>query len=181
MDDDEGAAIEPLNLKLHFFRELAYHIVRLSDSAGPRLARFLAGPDTLFEPDPLPTYDAFISFTAPDFLIASDLTLKLNSRGLNCFLANTTIAAGSLWNDELRIALKASRNLVLVASGQVAGSSWALSEIGAAWILDIAIIVVPAGDTPWVPAPLLARDDVRLVSLDDITTLTGLVTGWRAR
>jgi hypothetical protein len=60
---------------------------------------------------------------------------------------------------------------VLVASGQAAESSWVLSEIGAAWILGLPIIVVPTGDVPWVPSPILDREEVRLVSYDDIAGL----------
>jgi hypothetical protein len=159
---------EPNLNRLQFF---AYHSVRLNSTYGPRLSRFLAGPDALFEPDPLPIYDAFVSFSTADFLPASNLALTLENQGTRCFLANTSISAGSLWNDELRVALKASRRLVLVASGQAAESSWVLSEIGAAWMLGLPIIVVPTGDVPWVPGPILDREEVRLVSYDDIAGL----------
>jgi hypothetical protein len=169
IEPGKDASGSELNLhRMHFF---AYHSVRLDPDWGPRLNRFLAGPDALFEPDPLPIYDAFVSFSTADFLSASNLALTLEKQGARCFLANTSISAGSLWNDELRVALKASRRLVLVASGQAAESSWVLSEIGAAWMLGLPIIVVPTGDVPWVPGPILDREEVRLVSYDDIAGL----------
>jgi TIR domain len=158
-------------LDLALLRMVAYNAVRLDSTYGPRLSRFLAGPDALFEPDPLPIYDAFVSFSTADFLSASNLALTLENQGVRCFLANTSISAGSLWNDELRVALKASRRLVLVASGQAAESSWVLSEIGAAWMLGLPIIVVPTGDVPWVPGPILEREEVQLVAYDDIAGL----------
>jgi hypothetical protein len=169
LEPSEDASDSELNLGL--LRLVAYNTVRLDSTYGPRLGRFLAGPDTLFEPDPLPIYDAFVSFSTADFLSASNLALTLENQGARCFLANTSISAGSLWNDELRLALRASRRLVLIASGQAAESSWVLSEIGAAWMLGLPIIVVPTGDVPWVPSPLLDREQVRLVQYDDIAGL----------
>jgi hypothetical protein len=179
LETDESLDADGLDLAL--LRQLLYHAVRLSDSAGPRLARFLAGPDALFAPDPLPIYDAFISFTTPDFLTASDLMLGLTERGSSCFLANMSIAAGALWNDELKMALKASRHLLLVASSEAAESSWVLSEVGAAWVLNVPIIVVPTGEAPWATTTFLGHDDVQEASLDDIDTLAGLIGSGEVR
>jgi TIR domain len=162
---------EDSDLDLFSLRLFAYNTVRLDSTYGPRLLRFLEGPDSLFEPDPIPLYDAFVSFSTADFLSASSIALSLERKGTRCFLANTSISAGSLWNDELRVALRASRRLVLVASGQAAESSWVLSEIGAAWMLGLPIIVVPTGDIPWIPRQILDREDVRLVSHDDVSGL----------
>lgn len=168
---DDDADDESGDLDVFLARELAYHRVRLDETWGPRLERFLTGPDAAFEPDPLPVYDAFISFTSPDFLVASELTLQLQARDVRCFLANTTISAGSLWNDEIRLALHASRRFVLVASGHVARSSWVMSEVGAAWVLGLPIVVVPTGDAPWSPDDLLVGEMSVVGGPDDIDTL----------
>jgi hypothetical protein len=38
-------------------------------------------------------------------------------------------------------------------------------------MLGLPIIVVPTGDLPWIPGPILEREEVRLVSYDDIAGL----------
>jgi hypothetical protein len=155
-------------LNFHRVRLLAFHTVRLDETWGPRLYTFLEGPDTFFVPDPLPVFDAFISFTSVDFLQASELALALTEHGTRCFLANTSISAGSLWNDELRVALQSSRCLLLLASEASADSSWVLSEVGAAWILDIPILLVPTGESPESWQAFLHDPKVKIVARDAI-------------
>jgi hypothetical protein len=167
-ETDHESNTSTSELDFYKVRLLAFQTVRLDETWGSRLNTFLEGPDALFVPDPLPLYKAFISFSSVDFLQASQLALELTERGIRCFLANTSISAGSLWNDELRVALRASRCLVLLASGASAESSWVLSEVGAAWILDIPILLVPTGEFPMSWNALLNDPHVRIVPREAI-------------
>jgi hypothetical protein len=148
--DRDGEPATPLLL-----REVVRMSLRSDDTYGPRLQRFLAGPDALWEPEPLPLHDAFVSYSTRDGLLAHAIVRDLGARGLRCFLAEISLAAGRLWAEELRLALASSRAGVIVVTPQSLASSWVLAEIGAIWSHAKPVIPVLAEvDAADVPGPL---------------------------
>jgi hypothetical protein len=146
----DGETVTPLEL-----REVVRMTLRSDETYGPRLQRFLAGPDALWEPAPLPLHDAFVSYSTRDGLLAHAIVRDLGARDLRCFLAEISLAAGRLWADELRLALAASRSGVILVTPQSLASSWVLAEVGAVWSHAKPVIPVLAEvDARDVPAPL---------------------------
>jgi hypothetical protein len=148
--------------------------LRRDETYGPRLQRFLTGPDALWEPGPIPFYDAFVSYSTRDALLAHKIVRGLAEHGMRCFLAEVSLAAGRLWADELRLALAASRLGVIVVTPQSVSSAWVLAEVGAIWSHAKAVVpVVAEVDVSDVPAPLQrhmehavdARDEQALVAM----------------
>jgi hypothetical protein len=136
-------------------REVVRMSVRTDETYGPRLQHFLAGPDALWEPDPILSHDAFVSYSTRDGLLAHEIVRDLGTHGLQCFVAEISLAAGRLWAEELRLALASSRAGVILVTPQSVSSSWVLAEVGAIWSHAKPVIPVLAEIDPAdVPAPL---------------------------
>jgi hypothetical protein len=154
--------------------------LRRDETYGPRLERFLTGPDALWEPDPIPLHDAFVSYSTRDALLAHEIVRELAARDLKCFLAEISLAAGRLWAEELRLALAASRVGVILVTPQSVSSAWVLAEVGATWSHAKAVVPVLAEvNASDVPPPLKPHMD-HAVDAGDPQALAAMLEGLRA-
>lgn len=80
------------------------------------------------------TYDIFLSYSHRDEHIAQELVARLQSSGLNCFLAAKDIAPGDNWKAEIRHAIRCSDKVLLLVTPRSKGSVWVTLETGAAWM-----------------------------------------------
>lgn len=116
--------------------------------------------------------DVFISYSAMDSDKAVELQLKLEDRGLTCFLAPKGISPGEYFADRIRKALKSCRAVCLLATRNSLKSEWVSTEWGAAWALGIRVI------------PILHRcgiedlpERLRCVQCVDLSDLDKIVAG----
>jgi TIR domain len=80
-------------------------------------------------------HDVFLSYSEKDSSLANEFALELEQRGLSCFFAKRNIDAGANWVDNIREALRSSREIVIVITPESRKSSWVMIEAGAAWVL----------------------------------------------
>jgi hypothetical protein len=133
--DDFGGGTTAMGLGLR-------SVLFTDETYGPRLRRFLRGPDAGRVAAPVLRYDAFVSYSALDGLFAASLVRELHSQGVDCFVAAISLSAGTLWADELRTALVSSRTGVLLLTPHSAQSAWVQAEVGAMWALRLPIVPV---------------------------------------
>jgi hypothetical protein len=62
--------------------------------------------------------------------------------------------------------------LLLVASQHAQDSSWVMSEIGAAWVLELPVLVARTDDTSDASLHLLESLGAKVVTLDEVTQLS---------
>ncbi|HKA67850.1 MAG TPA: toll/interleukin-1 receptor domain-containing protein [Actinomycetes bacterium] len=122
--------------------------VMQNDTYGPRLRRFLRGPDATRPAAPLFHFDAFVSYSAQDGPFAASLVGALRAFDVACFLAEMSLAAGRLWAEQLRAALLSSRAGVILLTPQSAHSDWVQAEVGAMWALRRPVIPTVVGLEP---------------------------------
>jgi hypothetical protein len=80
-------------------------------------------------------YDIFVSYSSKDASLAKEIVGLCKKCKLSCFLAEHSIEVGANWQNALRDALIASREIVVIISENSLDSSWVILEIGAAWAL----------------------------------------------
>ena len=103
----------------------------LDETGMDRLSRFLASPDATVPPSPLKHIDAFISYSFQDGMLAATIVRHLESRGLDVFLAESSLSSGQQWRDQIRDAVRSSRRAILLLTRSSLHSSWVLAEAGA--------------------------------------------------
>ncbi len=103
----------------------------------------------------------FISSTAQDGKIATQLAEQLHARGVPVFFDRHEISLGASWQDEIEKALEGASTFVFLVSPNFLQSKWALFESGvalgrAAKEQDVTLIpVMLPGATPGdMPSPL---------------------------
>ncbi len=87
-------------------------------------------------------YDIFISYADADRLVAKEICDKLESKRLECFIAQRDIVLSDDWALKIRSALNNSEYLLLIVTHSfvetppslVNRSHWVFLEIGAAWV-----------------------------------------------
>lgn len=90
----------------------------------------------------------FISYSQRDGDAASALLDLFETAGVRCFLAEKSIAAGKEWDQEIRDAIRRSERMLVLITPQSRESVWVAAEVGAAWILDMAVIPALQGVDP---------------------------------
>lgn len=93
-------------------------------------------------------YDVFLSYSTNNSREARSVSDAITFAGKTVFLAEKNIQPGHYFEDEIRKALKGSREVWLLVSPQSMQSEWVTTEWGAAWALEKKII------------PILLRCDV---------------------
>lgn len=87
-------------------------------------------------------FDVFISYASPDENLASQIKEAVEKAGGKAFLAPKDLTPGEDFADEIRTALRTSRELWLLVSPASLKSDWVLSEWGAAWALGKKIVPI---------------------------------------
>jgi hypothetical protein len=106
------------------------------DSAyAKRLQAFLTAPEAGYVPVPITRYDAFISYSSDDLALATEIAGDIEKRQMRTFMASRDLAAGTVWTEEVREALLASRALLIVLTPNSAARPWVMCEVGASWAL----------------------------------------------
>ena len=100
-----------------------------------RLQAFISAPEAAYEPLPITRYDAFISYSTEDLALAKELADDLEARAMRTFLASRDLEAGTVWTEEVRQALLASRVSLIVLTPNSANRPWVMCEVGASWAL----------------------------------------------
>ncbi len=88
------------------------------------------------------TYDVFLSYSNLDKDLAEELYSVIPYAGLNVFMDCKDLSAGSVWNAELRNAIRRSKRMLLVITPKSKNRPWLLYETDAAWALGLQVIPV---------------------------------------
>jgi hypothetical protein len=80
-------------------------------------------------------YHVFLSYSHSDSGIARHLALQLQSAGLRCFMAETGITAGELWEAKIRKTIQDADRVLILITPRSKNSLWVAAEAGAAWAL----------------------------------------------
>jgi hypothetical protein len=100
-------------------------------------------------------FDVFLSYSTNDKDQAREVDTSLKHAGKSCFLAETILQPGDKFEDEIRDALKASREFWVLVSPHSMNSAWVQREITAAWALEKQILPILFRCGPNdLPAPL---------------------------
>jgi len=105
-----------------------------------RLQAFISAPEAAYEPLPITRYDAFISYSSDDLALATEIASDLEARKMRTFLASRDLTAGTVWTEDVRQALLASRALLIVLTPNSATRPWVMCEVGASWALGKPLI-----------------------------------------
>ncbi len=84
--------------------------------------------------------DIFISYSHKDSDFALEVKNTLNEAGLSCFMAETDIQAGDLWEQRIRKAIVNAKRVILIITPYSKSSLWIAAEAGAAWVLEKELI-----------------------------------------
>lgn len=87
-------------------------------------------------------YDVFLSYASDNSSEARLISDAITQAGKRVFLAEKNIHPGHDFEDAIRKALKASREVWLLVSPQSMKSEWVTTEWGAAWALEKKIIPI---------------------------------------
>ncbi len=86
-------------------------------------------------------HDIFLSYARQDIDAAKKLAEILEENNIKVFM-DEDLEDGSIFSDDLRTALKQSREFLIVASSNGKASEWVHREYAAAWALELTINVV---------------------------------------
>jgi hypothetical protein len=87
-------------------------------------------------------YDVFLSYSSVNSSEAGSISDAITQAGKRAFLAEKSIQPGHDFEDTIRRALKASREVWLLVSPQSMKSEWVTTEWGAAWALEKKIVPI---------------------------------------
>jgi hypothetical protein len=125
------------------------------ETSSDRLGRFLASPDATVPGAPVKQIDVFVSYSFLDGTLAERIVRLLESRGLQVFLAESSLNTGRQWREQVRDAVRSSRRAVLLITATSVHSTWVLAEAGALASQRTPTIVLLDGvQTADLPAPL---------------------------
>jgi len=85
-------------------------------------------------------YDIFLSYSHDDRGIAKHLAEELEAAGVRCFMAESDIGAGELWEDKIRTTIQEVERVLLLITPNSKNSLWVAAEAGAAWALEKPIV-----------------------------------------
>jgi len=92
-------------------------------------------------------YLTFISHSSEDTWVAKKLSLEFGAAGATTFLDEAEIAVGANFEDDILVALRSAKELVVLITPWAITRPYVWMEIGAAWYKDIPIIVLLLGVT----------------------------------
>ena len=119
------------------------------------LFRFLSSPDAARVPANMRSIDAFVSYAFEDGVLASTIVRELKSRGLEVFLAPSSLSTGRQWRDQLREAVRSTRSAALLVTPASMRSPWVMAEAGAFAAQGTPMFVLYDGvSTADIPSPL---------------------------
>jgi hypothetical protein len=112
----------------------------------------------------------FIAHTSQDAEWARQLRERLRAAGIDAWLDETDLAAGTDWAEAVRDAMAESSHVVFLVGRGAAGSNWLAFELGMALAAKKPIIPVLAPDVApdEVPGPLRLRKAVRQHDLAEV-------------
>ncbi len=118
----------------------------------------------------------FLSFSSQELELAKVLNRILNNAfqgQINCFIANTDIGAGELWEERIKIALKGNDAILTILTPDFVSRPWAYLEWAAFWLNDknTYVLVTEDVDIDNLIAPIKQRQIVRLNNEDSIKNL----------
>ena len=82
-------------------------------------------------------HDLFISYTEADASSAKEIKRRASQKGIKAYLAKEELKYGRPWKDDIRKALRSSREMCVLVTKKSLGSEWVTTEWGAAWALDL--------------------------------------------
>lgn len=80
-------------------------------------------------------YELFISFSSKNSSEAEDIEDEAKSLGLRCFLSETKLKYGDVWDKKIRNGLLKSKEICVLMTADAIKSEWVTTEWGAAWAL----------------------------------------------
>ena len=150
--DPTGEAGQSLTASADTHVWLFRQSLMLDEKSGDRLTRFLSSPDAERVPDPVKTIDVFVSYSFEDSALAATVVKALKSRGLDVFIAESSLSTGRQWREQIREAVRSSRAAVLLLTRASCNSTWVLAEAGALASQRVPTIVLfdglKAGEIP---------------------------------
>jgi hypothetical protein len=78
--------------------------------------------------------DLFISYSAKDTNIASELAEILQEHGLSYFMDSRSLSSGDEWTENIRHSLIQSKEVLILLTPHSIKSQWVMIEAGAAWV-----------------------------------------------
>jgi hypothetical protein len=127
----------------------------LHENSRDILCRFLSSPDAAVVPSNLKTIDVFVSYSFEDGPLAGAIVHDLKARGLDVFIAESSLSSGRQWREQIRDAVRSSRSAVLLITRASLRSTWVLAEAGALASQGIPTVILYDGvATSEIPAPL---------------------------
>ena len=84
----------------------------------------------------------FISHSVKDYEVANQLKNQLKDSSISCFVAHKDIKPTTVWEREIRKALKSMEIMILFVTEDSCKSWWVNQEIGSAWNQNIPIIPI---------------------------------------
>ena len=100
-------------------------------TSADRLRRYLSSPDATVDGTPVKQIDVFVSYSFTDGALAERIVRELQGRGLDVFLAESSLNTGRQWRDQVRDAVLSSRTGILLVTRNSLHSTWVLAEAGA--------------------------------------------------
>jgi hypothetical protein len=115
----------------------------------------------------------FVSHAGEDTWVARQIASEISHKGARAFLDKTDIDVGAEFEEDVRASLKAADEMLALFTPWAFDRPYVWSEIGAAWMRGIPIIVVLHGLTvmeftskPFVPEFLKKRNIIKLNDID---------------
>jgi hypothetical protein len=115
----------------------------------------------------------FVSHSGEDTWVARQIAKEISLKGAQPFLDEMHIDVGAEFEENIRTSLKAADELLALFTPWAFDRPYVWSEIGAAWLRGIPIVVVLHGLTaidftskPFVPAFLKKRNIIKLNDID---------------
>jgi hypothetical protein len=112
---------------------------------------------------------AFISYNTEQLTAAENIRDFLNSIGIDSFIANDDLRAGSNWKDSIISELKKCEIFIPLLSTEFKISDWCSQEIGIAYIKNLKIIPISVDDTK--PYGFINHIQTRFVNKMDINLI----------
>jgi hypothetical protein len=110
----------------------------------PTVVRYLASPESKYQPHRNAVTDVFLSYATEDSALAGELRASLEAEGFIVFMAEKSLILASRWEPSIRLALKTSVVATILVTPNSVKKPWVVFEAGAAWGLDIPIAVALA-------------------------------------
>lgn len=118
-------------------------------------------------------YDVFLSYSDDDSGIAKNLATELENAGVRCFMAESEIGAGEVWEEKIRTTIQGVERVLLLITPNSKRSLWVAAEAGAAWALEKPLVAATMFVKPSELIEPIKRHQAR--SIETPAQLTALV------